>query len=120
MEVFFSPQQNAQWEKLRHCLKDRFKQDLKLEGILLLIGIQEIGGQVRAFTKEEKVDLMHVGLCAILELAGYYKKEYIDQDGWPHWRLVIPIENADIFSQTNFLRYYVLQYFLKIFSEELL
>jgi hypothetical protein len=119
MTVLFSARQNAQWEKLQRCLKDRFKQDLKLEGILFLIGIQEIGGKVRPFTKEEKIDLMHVGLCAVLELGGYYKKTYIDQDGWPHWNLVVPIENADILSQTNFLRYYIIQYFLKIFSKEL-
>jgi hypothetical protein len=119
MKVSFSSRENTQWENLRRCLKDKFKQDLKLEGMLFLIGIQEIGGKVRRFSKEEKMDLMHVGLCAVLELGGYYKKAYIDQDGWPHWDLVVPIENADLLSQTNFLRYYILQYFLKIFSAEL-
>lgn len=120
MEILFTPQQNAQWEKLRRLLKEKFKQEIKLEGLLLLIGVQEIGGAIRKYTKEEKIDLMHVGLCAILELGGYYQKTHIDQEGWPHWQLVAPIQNFDIFSQTNFLRFYILQYFLKIFPEELL
>ncbi|MCS6904234.1 MAG: hypothetical protein NZ576_02500 [Bacteroidia bacterium] len=120
MEFIFSQQQNEQWQRLMSLLKEKFQQEIKLEGLLLLIGIQEIGGRVRPYTKEEKIDLMHVGLCAILEPAGYYKKTHIDSEGWPHWELVRPLENRDVFNQKLFLRYYILEYFLKIFPQELL
>ncbi|MBX3102621.1 MAG: hypothetical protein KF690_08950 [Bacteroidetes bacterium] len=109
---------NARWDKLSQILEDRFGQRMRLEAILLLIGIQEVGIETdRELEKHEKMNLMHVGLCTVLEPAGYYTRTQPDADGWPHWELAKPIPYLDLFKQVNFLRYWLVQYFMKIYHE---
>ena len=84
-----------------------------LKGILFLIGLQELGNITRQteYSKEEKQDLMHVAVCVLLEGEGYY--EYIgrDQDGWPHWKTLIPFTLKGVKEQELFIKVKVIQYF---------
>lgn len=86
-----------EWLRIRHFLKDRFQRDTlpDLNGILFLIGLQELGHWSAAFTKEEKQDLMHIATCRLMSDYGYYEFAGRDADGWPHWELIrkIPIHN---------------------------
>lgn len=101
----------SRWKMLEEQLQARFGKDMTLESILFLIGIRELGSPPREFTKEEKVDLMHIAICRLLSESGYYELSHLDQDGWPHWTLVRTLPHVDMFSQVNLLREHILSYF---------
>ena len=87
------------------------KRPKDLNGVLFLIGVQELGQGNKVFSKEEKQDLMHIGICKVLSLSGYYILEGIDKDGWPHWKLINKLPHFDILEQEKLLRMHVLEYF---------
>ncbi len=102
---------NIQWKELEQKLADRFGMAMSMESILFLIGLRELGSGPRPFTKEEKVDLMHIAICRLFAQSGYYELSHVDQHGWPHWELLKPLPHTDMFSQVHLLRAHVLTYF---------
>jgi hypothetical protein len=99
------------WLKLRIKLKEKFSIKPDLDGILFLIGIQELGSGKQAFSKEEKQDLMHIAVCTLLSQSGYYILEGNDEDGWPHFKQLKPLPAFDFMEQENFLKDHILLYF---------
>lgn len=87
------------------------KKPKDLNGVLFLIGMQELGRGPGRFTKEEKQDLMHIAICKVLSLAGYYTLEGQDAQGWPHWKLVKKLPHFDLLEQEKLLKMHVLEYF---------
>jgi len=92
------------------------KRPKDLNGILFLIGVQELGRGNRTFSKEEKQDLMHIGICKVLSFSGYYELEGLDAEGWPHWKLSNPLPHFDLLEQEKFLKWHVIEYFEKEFD----
>ena len=102
------------WNALLGDLNDIIgKQPKDLNAVLFLIGIQELGKGRKTFSKEEKQDLMHIGICKVLSLAGYYELEGHDKDGWPHWKLKKKLPHFDLLEQEKLLRMHVMEYFEK-------
>jgi hypothetical protein len=87
-----------------------------LNGMLFLIGVQELGKGHKLFTKEQKQDLMHIAICKVLSFAGYYELEGLDGDGWPHWKLVKKLPRFDLLEQEKLLKIQVLEYFEREFG----
>lgn len=87
------------------------KKPKDLNGVLFLIGVQELGKGSSHFSKEEKQDLMHIAICKVLSLSGYYKLDGIDKDGWPHWTLIKKLPHFDLLEQEKLLKFHVLDYF---------
>ena len=87
------------------------KKPADLNTVLFLIGVQELGQGVRTFTKEQKQDLMHIAICRILSKIGVYELEGMDEDGWPHWKLVKKLPGVDINNQEQLLKTYAIEYF---------
>ncbi len=89
-----------------------------LNGVLFLIGVQELGQGHKNFSKEEKQDLMHIAICRVLSRAGFYELEGIDQEGWPHWKLIQPLPQFELLEQEKLLKTQILDYFAeeKIFN----
>ena len=87
------------------------KRPADLNAVLFLIGVQELGQGNKAFSKEEKQDLMHIAICKVLSLAGFYKLEGIDEDGWPHWVAVKKLPRFDLLEQEKLLKIQILEYF---------
>ncbi|MCB9235783.1 MAG: hypothetical protein H6581_29315 [Bacteroidia bacterium] len=105
------------WAKLDQQLRKQFGKKVSMEGILFLIGVRELGASPhREFTKEEKQDLIHIAMCAILAPSGYFELDHLDQDGWPHWKELKPIPFIDIFGQELFLKSHVVDYFMEIYE----
>ena len=74
------------WRDLVSDLSKRFGAGtLDLNGVLFLIGVQELGQHAREFKKDEKVALMHIAICVCLKAFGYYSELGRDADGWPHF-----------------------------------
>lgn len=87
------------------------KRPADLNAVLFLIGVQELGKGGRHFSKEEKQDLMHIATCKVLSLAGYYKLEGLDQDGWPHWKPVKKLPHFSLGEQERLLKMHIIEYF---------
>ncbi|GAA5033954.1 hypothetical protein GCM10011506_26810 [Marivirga lumbricoides] len=100
------------WQALRLKLKDVIGRKPKdMNAVLFLIGVQELGRGPKNFSKEEKQDLMHIAICKVLSLSGFYELEGIDQEGWPHWKLVKQLPHFDILEQEKLLKMHVIEYF---------
>jgi hypothetical protein len=107
-------EQERKWQRLRMRLKDVFhKKPKDLNGVLYLIGMQELGKGNIEFTKEQKQDLLHIAICKVLSLSDYYKLEGHDDDGWPHWQKVKALPHFDLIEQEQLLKMHVLEYFEK-------
>lgn len=102
---------DLEWEFLIGKLTKLIGKKPNLDAILFLIGTQELGKGPLRFSKEEKQDLMHVGICRLLSQSGYYELEGLDQDGWPHFKLLKPLPKFDLLEQEKFLQMHVKEYF---------
>lgn len=103
---------NQEWEQLLDRLEESVgKRPVDLNAVLFLIGVQELGKGHQFFTKEQKQDLMHIAICKVLSLSGYYELEGLDADGWPHWRLIRHLPSGDLLAQEVLLKMHVLAYF---------
>lgn len=102
------------WHVLLETIKSNIGVKPKdLNGVLFLIGVQELGGGSRIFSKEEKQDLLHIAICKVLSLAGYYTLDGLDKEGWPHWKLIKKLPHFDLLEQEKLLKMHVLEYFEK-------
>jgi len=79
---------SQKWDDLVNFISLKFSdgQQLNLQAVLFLIGINELGQGYRDFTKDEKVNLLHIAICKLLSRYGYYEYVGKDKDGWPHWQ----------------------------------
>lgn len=103
-----------QWNYLLKEIEKQIQKKPKdLNEVLFLIGVQELGRGAQRFEKEEKQDLMHIAICKVLSLAGYYELEGLDKDGWPHWKLIKKLPHFDLLEQEKLLKMHVIEYFEK-------
>jgi hypothetical protein len=100
------------WYKIVFALKKDFGKKPDLNGLLFLIGMREFG-QTREFSKDEKMDLMHIATCALMSLEGYYELEQYDEEQWPHYKQLKQLPYGDLFKQETFLRKLIVKYFDK-------
>lgn len=102
------------WQALLDLIdKSMGKKPKDLNGVLFTIGVQELGKGAKHFSKEEKQDLMHIAICKVLSLSGYYELQGTDKDGWPHWKLVKKLPHFDLLEQEKLLKMHVIEYFEK-------
>ncbi|MBY0433916.1 MAG: hypothetical protein K2U26_07390 [Cyclobacteriaceae bacterium] len=87
-----------------------------LNGVLFLIGVQELGKGHQLFTKEQKQDLLHIAICKVLSYSGYYTLDGLDSEGWPHWKVAKKLPRFDLLEQEKLLKMHVLEYFEKEFG----
>ena len=100
------------WKSLETLLKERFGKLPDMEGILFLIGINELGSLASTnFTKEQKQDLMHIAVCTLLAKLGYYRFFDRDEEGWPHFEQLKPVETEGLHGQEQLLKECMLEYF---------
>ena len=103
------------WEELVAVLSDRFSdgEALDVEGILYLVGLQELGQVHRKMKKDDNVNLIHIGICAVLEPFGYYRFDFIDDEGWPHFELLEELPPLKPGEQSVLMKEALVSYFLK-------
>ena len=68
------------WELLVEKLSAKFADGdlLELDAIIYLIGVQELGQFHRSFKKDEKINMMHISICRLLEPFCYYEFDFFD------------------------------------------
>jgi hypothetical protein len=112
-------QLNFEWVRVQHVVKNALRRDTlpDLNLVLMMIGIQELGRWKAKFTKEEKQDLMHVGVCSLLEAEGYFTFAGRDADGWPHYDQVRHMPKLALDEQEQLLMKQAVSYF-KLLEQE--
>ncbi len=107
------------WHKLLRQLEQQIGTRPKdMNAVLFLIGVQELGQGTRTFSKEQKQDLMHIAICKVLSLSGFYRLEGLDEEGWPHWKLVKKLPHFDLLEQEKLLKMHVIEYFEGMFDDK--
>jgi len=101
------------WDSLILKLTNQFAEgdELNMDGIIYLVGVQELGQGHREFNKDEKVNLMHIAICKLLEPYGYYEFDFFDDDGWPHYKALTELPNLKPGEQTVLMKEAVINYF---------
>ena len=103
---------NQKWLSL--CTKiandfDTESPDIKT--VLFLIGVQELGQDYQKFKKDQKVELMHIGICSLLVSYGYYSFIGRDEEGWPHFERNSALPNLTPQEQELLVRKAIVRYF---------
>jgi len=99
------------WNTLLKKLEKQFGEILELDALLYLIGIQELGKGPQKFSKDEKLDVLHIAICKLLSSYNYYEFEGYDTDGWPHWKRnekLPPLKPAE---QAELMKRAIVEYF---------
>lgn len=99
------------WRQVVSHLENSFGEEIDLEAILFLIGVQELGKGVKKFSKDEKLNLMHIAICTVLEPFGYYDFSHLDQEGWPHFTKIKALPYLTDKEQKELMRKAVVDYF---------
>jgi len=109
-------QLKKRWTKVVEKLSARFADGdpLDLDAIIYLIGVQELGQFNRKFKKDHKLDLMHIAICKLLVPYGYYEFDYVDQDGWPHYRIKEQLPPLRAGEQSVLMKDAIVNYFLEM------
>jgi len=108
-------QLKERWENLVQILSNQFSEgeDLDLDAIIYLIGVQELGKIHQQFKKDEKLDLMHIAICRLLEPYGYYEFDFVDKEGWPHYRVKEELPSLKAGEQSILMKEAIVNYFLE-------
>ena len=108
-------QLKQRWDLIVEKLTERFSdgEALDLDGIIYLIGVQELGQLHRRFKKEEKVNLMHIAICRLLEPYGFYEFDYVDDDGWPHYIVKEQLPALKAGEQSVLMKEAIVNYFIE-------
>lgn len=103
------------WEQVVQLLSNRFADGevLELDAIIFIIGLQEIGQFNRRYKKDHKLDLMHIAICRLLQPYGFYEFDYVDEDGWPHYRVLEQLPNLKAGEQSLLMKEAIVHYFLE-------
>jgi len=101
------------WDLLVAKLTAQFADgdELNMDGIIYLIGVQELGKESTSYKKDEKVNLMHIAICKLLEPYGYYEFDYYDDDSWPHYKIITELPNLKPGEQTVLMKEAIVNYF---------
>lgn len=102
---------NPKWKKLVDDFEEELEMRPDLQGVIFLIGVRELGKGYQKFTKDEKLNVMHIAICTLLEPYGYYKLLGNDADGWPHYELVKQLPVLTQQEQEVFMKKAILEYF---------
>ena len=103
------------WEEIVSLLGERFANGdtLDLDAVIYLIGVQELGQLNKPFQKDEKINLMHIAICRLLEPYGYYEFDYFDEQGWPHYKILEQLPPLKPGEQSVLMKEAIVQYFVE-------
>lgn len=105
----------TRWQHVVRVVSSKFGEGetLDLESIIYLIGLQEYGKLNRKFKKDEKINLMHIAICRLLEPYGYYEFDYQDEDGWPHYKVKDLLPPLKAGEQSVLMKEAIVNYFIE-------
>lgn len=102
------------WIKIENFFSENFgtEKNPPIETFLFLIGIQELGSGQQKYSKDDKVNLIHIAVCRLLEPFGYYQFEDYDEDGWPMYNQLEEVPDLKPNEQQLLMQKAIIQYFI--------
>ncbi|MFS4468883.1 hypothetical protein [Maribacter sp. 2210JD10-5] len=103
------------WDILVSRLSSKFSDGdpLELDAIIYLVGVQELGQYHKKYKKDEKVNLMHIAICRLLEPYGYYEFSFFDEEGWPHYKIKEALPPLKAGEQSVLMKQAIVDYFIE-------
>ena len=107
------------WEEVEAFFVENFDTEKHppIDTLLFLIGVQELGSGKQKYTKDDKLNILHIAVCRLLEPFGYYKFSHYDKDGYPHFDELDQMPELKPNEQQILMKKAIIQYFL---DEELI
>ena len=102
------------WSTLVDKLSTQFAEGdpLELDAIIYLVGVQELGQYHKKYKKDDKLDLMHIAICRLLEPYGYYEFSHFDEERWPHYTVKEELPPLKAGEQSVLMKEAIVGYFL--------
>ncbi|RNC87962.1 MAG: hypothetical protein ED556_01880 [Winogradskyella sp.] len=103
------------WDLVVEKLSKQFADGeiLDLDSIIYLIGLQELGQIHRDYKKDHKLDLMHIAICKLLEPYGFYELDFVDKEGWPHYKVKAQLPHLKSGEQSVLMKEAIVNYFVE-------
>ncbi|WP_304343098.1 hypothetical protein [Chryseobacterium koreense] len=102
------------WSKVEKFFSENFDTDKhpQIDTILFLIGVQELGSGKQKYTKDDKLNILHIAVCRLLEPFGYFKFTHYDDDGYPHFEVLEDLPDLKPNEQQILMKKAIIQYFM--------
>lgn len=102
------------WKEVEKFFADQFQTEpnVPIETVLFLIGVQELGSGKQKYTKDDKLNLIHIAVCRLLQPFGFYAFSHYDAQGYPHFTEKEPMPELKPNEQTLLMKKAVIQYFI--------
>ncbi|MBX7095928.1 MAG: hypothetical protein K1X56_14495 [Flavobacteriales bacterium] len=101
------------YQEVLNFLEKELGEKPDMTAIIFLVGLQELGMGYRKFSKQEKVEIMHVAICYLLSPYGYYEFIGRDADNWPHFESKKKLPSLDGRQQQTLLKQAIVDYFIE-------
>jgi hypothetical protein len=98
------------WRDTTEKIAKNFDSSIDLQSILFLIGIQELNLGYQKLSKDQKLDVIHIGICSVFEPYGYYMNRGKDKDGWPHFEIVKELPKLSEKEQEKIIKQAIIDY----------
>ncbi|MCB9202653.1 MAG: hypothetical protein H6604_06360 [Flavobacteriales bacterium] len=101
------------WIKIEDFFKQNFSdgESIDLDAMLFLIGVQELGKGNLNFKKDDKLNLIHIAVCKLLEPFGFYRFDGFTEDGWPMYENIKKLPELKANEQTILMKQAIINYF---------
>ncbi len=99
------------WQDTMKMIEERFGEKLDYSAIIFLIGLQELGKDYQTYKKDQKLEIMHIGVCSLLAPYGYYTFEGRDEEGWPHFSRTESLPSLNPNEQELLMKRAIVDYF---------
>jgi len=103
----------ARWKNVLKLIEEKFGEKPDITIILFLIGVQELGKIKKKFSKDQKVEIMHIAVCTLLMQYGFYNFVGRDEEGWPHFEATEKLPFLAPLQQSKLIREAIVDYFDK-------
>ncbi|MCS7027839.1 MAG: hypothetical protein NZ519_03665 [Bacteroidia bacterium] len=103
-----------EWQEWQKKLNAHFSQELSLEGVLLLIGIREMGWGKVELDKELKTRLIDIGICTVLAQSGYFVLQGKDEFNFPVYEAKQALPKLSYKEQEVLLKQHIIAYLKSI------
>jgi hypothetical protein len=79
---------SKRWDDFIFKASHHFKVSANQEFLLFIIGLQELGQGIKAYSKQEKMDIINLARCRLLTMTDFVRQTGVDDDGWPMFEVL--------------------------------
>jgi hypothetical protein len=103
-----------EWQEYSKKIQEHFGKSLSLEGVLLFIGLRELGSANTDLDKDTKERLIDIGMCTVLAQSSYFVLVGKDESGFPVYQVQASIPKMSVKEQETLLKQHIVGYLKSI------